>query len=79
MASLAPNMVGPEIDGLKRIELRWGFQDDALVTRLRVVAPVPRRGLAALLDQPTFNIKPFPHAGQPDAPVRALDRSGEVL
>ena len=44
------------LDGLKRIELAWGFQDDALMSVVRVVAPAPRRGVLALLDQPTFEI-----------------------
>ena len=48
------------LDGLKRIELRWGFQDAALLSSLRVVAPAPRRGVLALLDQPTFGIDSLP-------------------
>jgi hypothetical protein len=48
------------LDGLKRVELRWGFQDDALRAVLRVVAPVPRRGLLSLLDQPSFKIGSLP-------------------
>ena len=48
------------LDGLKSIDLRWGFQDGALVTRLRVAAPVPRRGVLALLDQPAFGVETLP-------------------
>ncbi len=48
------------LDGLKRIELAWGFQDDALMSVVRVVAPAPRRGMLALLDQPSFGIKSLP-------------------
>ncbi len=48
------------LDGLKRIELAWGFQDDALMSVVRVVAPAPRRGMLALLDQPTFGIRSLP-------------------
>lgn len=48
------------LDGVKRVELRWGFQDDALVTAARVVAPSPRRGLLALADQPTFGLDSLP-------------------
>ena len=47
-------------DGLKRIELQWGFQDDALMGILSAVAPAPRRGVLALLDQPSFNIRSLP-------------------
>ena len=48
------------LDGLKRFELRWGFQDEAIMTVLGVVAPAPRRGVLALLDQPTFEINTLP-------------------
>ena len=48
------------LDGLKQVELQWGFQDDALVTMLGVVAPEPRQGILALLDQPTFTIRSLP-------------------
>ena len=43
---LPPEAAQLGLDGLKRIELQWGFQDDALVSVLRVVAPEPRRGSA---------------------------------
>ena len=54
------------LDGLKRIELTWGFQNagpygprnTAIRSVLRVVAPALRRGVLALLDQPSFLI-PF--------------------
>jgi prepilin-type processing-associated H-X9-DG protein len=48
------------LDGLKRIELQWGFQDDALRTVVRAIAPAPRRGLLALVDQPTFAVDALP-------------------
>ncbi|MGO9922352.1 MAG: DUF1559 domain-containing protein [Isosphaeraceae bacterium] len=48
------------LDGLKRIELAWGFQDDALMSVIRFVAPAPRRGVLALLNQPTFGIRSLP-------------------
>jgi hypothetical protein len=57
---LPPSALGLGLDGLKRIELRWGFDDDALSSVLRVVAPAPRRGVLALLDQPTFGINSLP-------------------
>ena len=57
---LPPQAAQLGLDGLKRIELRWGFQDDALVSVLRVVAPAPRRGALALLDQPGFGIGSLP-------------------
>jgi hypothetical protein len=48
------------LGGLKRFELRFGFQEDAIVTDLRVVAPEPRRGLLTLLDQRPFGIDSLP-------------------
>ncbi len=48
------------LDGLKRIDLQWGIQDDAILAVFNVVAPAPRRGILALLDQPTFNIRSLP-------------------
>ena len=47
-----PPMLG--LSGLKRIDARWGFQGPMLVGITRVQAPSPRKGLLALLDQPTF-------------------------
>jgi prepilin-type processing-associated H-X9-DG protein len=48
------------LGGLKQVEFQWGFQDDALVTVLGVVAPAPRQGILALLDQPSFTIRSLP-------------------
>ena len=48
------------LDGLKRIELRSGFQGEALLSVVRVVAPAPRRGVLALFDQPTFGMDSLP-------------------
>ena len=48
------------LGGLKRLELRWGFDQDALVGVLRAVAPAPRAGALALLDQPAFGIGSLP-------------------
>jgi prepilin-type processing-associated H-X9-DG protein len=63
------------LDGLKRIELQWGIQDDASVAILNVVAPAPRRGVLALLDQPTFQARSLPPmpAGLTGFSVLSLD------
>ncbi len=61
---MPPQAVQIGLDGLKRIELQWGIQDDALVAVLGAVAPAPRRGILTFLDQPTFHIRslpPLPH------------------
>ena len=39
LAPLTPDAVDLGLDGLKWIDLQWGFQDSALVTRLRVDGP----------------------------------------
>jgi prepilin-type processing-associated H-X9-DG protein len=49
------------LGGLKRVELRWGFDQAALLGMLRIVAPAPRTGALALLDQPSFGIGSLPH------------------
>ena len=48
------------LDGLTRVDYRWGFQDDAVVGVLKIAAPSPRRGLLSLMDQPTFDINTLP-------------------
>ena len=56
---LPPEAAKLGLDGAKRIDVRWGFQDDALLSVLRVVAL--RRGEERLLlEQPTFGIRPLP-------------------
>ncbi len=47
-------------DGLKQIEVRWGFSGEALASHTRIVAPSPRRGVLALIDQPTFGADSLP-------------------
>ena len=60
LAPLTPDAVDLGLGGLKWIDLQWGFQDGALVTRLRVAAPTPRQGVLALLDQPEFGVDTLP-------------------
>ncbi len=48
------------LDNLKRIDYRVGFQDEALFSVLRVLAPSPRRGFLAMLEQPTFDKSSLP-------------------
>ena len=60
LAPLTPDAVDLGLGGLKSIDMQWGFQDSALVTRLHVAAPAPRRGVLALLDQPTFSVDTLP-------------------
>jgi len=49
-----------EETGLRRLDLRWGFERDALKTVIRLDAPQPRKGALSLVDQPTFRIEELP-------------------
>jgi hypothetical protein len=40
--------------GIKRIDLRWGFDGDALMAVTRLAAPKPRRPALAIFDEPAF-------------------------
>lgn len=57
---LPPQAATLGLDRVKRLDYRWGFQDDALMTVTRLVAPSPRSGVLAMLDQPTFTAKTLP-------------------
>ncbi len=68
-----PPMLG--LSGLRRVDARWGFQGSSLVGITRVAAPGPRKGLLALLDQPTFDTTgalPVP-AGLKDYTIVSVD------
>jgi prepilin-type processing-associated H-X9-DG protein len=57
---LPPQAVQLGLDGLKRIDYRWGLQGEAMVTVIGLSAPKPRKGLLALLDQPAIDPKTMP-------------------
>ena len=63
------------LDGIERVELLWGFQDMAIRSELRVVAPSPREGLLTLIDQPTFGVGTLPPlpSGLGDFTVLSVD------
>jgi prepilin-type processing-associated H-X9-DG protein len=52
---LPPPAVAAGLDGLKRVDYRWGFRDQATYSVFRLVAPAPRAGLLAMLDGPNFD------------------------
>ncbi len=54
----APPELG--LAGLDLVDYRWGFQDNALMTVTRIVAPSPRTGLLAMFDQPSFSSDELP-------------------
>ena len=55
------------LDGIKRVEGRWGFQDKAVALSFGVQAPRPRRGVLALFDQPPLGL------GTRFAPPKGVD------
>ena len=60
LPAMPPPAVALGLDGLKRVDFRCGFQDDAILTVLDVIAPAPRRGVLTLFDQPTFDRSSLP-------------------
>ncbi|MGP0065542.1 MAG: DUF1559 domain-containing protein [Isosphaeraceae bacterium] len=54
MPPLGPRAAELGLDGINRVESRWGIQDKGLVIAVAVQAPRPRRGVLALFDQPTM-------------------------
>jgi len=80
LTGIPPTPPALGLAGLKRIDSRWGFQGPALVSVTRVEAPAPRKGLLALIDQPTFektDVLPVP-AGQKDFSIVSVD-GGKVF
>ncbi len=41
--------------GAERVDVRWGFESDALMSVVRLVAPTPRKGALSVFDGATFN------------------------
>ncbi len=60
LGPLPPQAAALGLADLKHVDYRWGFQDEALVGILRVVAPAPRKGLLSLFDGPVFDAKSIP-------------------
>jgi hypothetical protein len=48
------------LDGIRRFDVRWGYQGEALKSVSRVLAPAPRKGVLAMFDQPTFDAGSLP-------------------
>ena len=57
---LPPQLAAIGLDGLKRVDYRWGFRDDAIYGVFRLLAPSPRRGVMALFDGPSFDKATLP-------------------
>jgi prepilin-type processing-associated H-X9-DG protein len=60
LPKMSPESEPQGVDGVKRVDFVCGFEEGATRTVLRVVAPSPRRGVLALLDQPTFDAASLP-------------------
>ena len=60
LPGLSPPSIQLGLDGVKRLEFVLGFEGEATRTVVRAVAPSPRRGVLALLDQPTFDVASLP-------------------
>jgi prepilin-type processing-associated H-X9-DG protein len=60
LPAMPPRSVQLGLDGMKRLEFVLGFEGEATRTMLRAVAPAPRRGVLALVDQPTFDAGSLP-------------------
>jgi hypothetical protein len=65
--SLPPSTPGlPEsarsagLDQVRSLDFRWGLENAAMMSVLRLQAPGPRQGLLALVDQPTFTATSLP-------------------
>jgi hypothetical protein len=46
--------------GIERLDYRWGFSEDALMSVARLAAPGPRTGALAFFDQPGFEVAGIP-------------------
>lgn len=48
------------LDKVERVDFRWGIENTALMSVLRIQSPPPRQGLLTIADQPTFNTTNLP-------------------
>ena len=64
-----------EAQGLRRIDLRWGFDGEAIADRRRLDAPAPRKGFMTLFDQPSLPLDELPPipAGVEQLTVASID------
>ncbi len=55
-----PQAAASGLDGVKRVDFRWGFDGEVTQSVIRLIAPSPRRGFLSLLDGPTFDASTLP-------------------
>jgi len=72
--------------GLSRLDYRWGFDDDALMSVSRLMAPAPRKPALAIFDQPPLDTKdliPMPEGVESFvmlslSPAKALEAVSQI-
>ncbi len=72
--------------GVTRLDYRWGFDDDALMSVTRLTAPSPRKPVLAIFDQPpldTKNLIPMPEGVESFvtlsvSPAKALEAINQI-
>ncbi|MFM7318779.1 MAG: DUF1559 domain-containing protein, partial [bacterium] len=57
---MPPEAVQLGLDGLKKVNLKFGLESGQFVGQLRVEAPSPRKGLLSLMDSPSVDLKALP-------------------
>ncbi len=60
LPTMPPDAAKMGFDQIKRVDFQFGFQEDALMSVLKFVVPAPRKGVFALVDQPTFDLNSLP-------------------
>ena len=63
MAAIPPlprNAISLGLDRIKRLDYRWGFHGEAILSVLGADVPAPRTGIPAIFDQPTFDWRQLP-------------------
>ena len=68
---MPPWAVEGGLDGLKRLDFRWGFGDEATCGVIGVVAPAPRRGYLSVFDADVF--PPMEKGSLPPVPAGVND------
>ncbi len=75
LPKMPPEAADFGLDGIKRMDIRWGYQGEALVSVSRILAPSPRKGVLAMFEQPRFDARSLPPlpAGVGSFTVLSLD------
>ena len=52
LPKMPPEAADFGLDGIKRVDIKWGYQGEALMTVLAACSPSPPQGVLAMFDQP---------------------------